>query len=290
MVPAAVLTQLDLQHRAQQAELATRVARLIQGYWLVVEPENLSGPTGAEWLTRSVSAVQNGRRSSILLARAYAEMTHQLQVPRSPRLELPDVPDAPEAKLYRSLAYTGLGNAAVALKKSPTPQEPEPGASLEDIDRAERERAMADRRQAFAMDNAIAAAAASAVKLVVSGARDLTDTLVTQSVAIGYVRITQSEKPCGFCLALASRGPVYSDDSFDESDERFTGPGNHKAHDECMCTLRPVFVRGEEHWPDQARVADELWTEVGKAANGRSAMENFRREARLRGLADANRW
>jgi len=288
MADAATLTRLDLRHRGQQAELAARVARLIQGYWLVVEPDNLSGPGGAQWLRQSVAAVQAGRRSSILLASAYTELTHQLQQPGSPRLELPQVPDAAPEQLYRSLAYTGLGKAAVDLSK--IPQGPQEGLTKEEREAFERSEAMRERREKFVMDQAITAAAKSAVKLVVNGGRDLTDQLFVTKTAIGYTRVTQSDNPCGFCLALASRGPVYEDDSFDESDPRFTGPGDHKVHDGCCCILRPTFTRGEKNWPEQARKADELWRTHGTAKDGRSAMENFRAEARRRGLADLNRW
>lgn len=289
MADQATLLRVDLEHRRQQVELATRVARLIAGYWLVVEPTDLAG-TGAPWLRQSITAIQAGRRSSTLLARAYAETIHQLQVPRSPRLEIPEPPDVPVEKLYRSLSFTGLGEAAVNLAKSPGAAEPAPGATEEDVERAEREAAMSERRAKFVMDNAIASAVKAAVKHVVDGGRDQVDAIVGGKVALGYFRVTQSENPCGWCLMLASRGPVYQDDSFDESDPRFTGLGNHKVHDGCMCTLRPVYTRDESEWSEQARQADALWIAHGKAVDGRSPVENFRYHARKLGLADLNRW
>lgn len=289
MADAATLTRVDLEHRRQQAELAQRIARLIQGYWLTVDPTDLSG-TGAPWLRQSVEAITAGRRNSALLASAYAETIHQLQVPRSPRLEIPELPDVSPEQLYRSLSFTGLGYAVVNLAKTPEATPPQPGAVEEDVQRAERELQSRDEMVAAVMDQAITNASKAAVKHVVNGARDLTDALVVTKTALGYYRVTQSENPCGFCLALASRGPVYEDDSFEESDERFTGPGKHKVHDGCMCTLRPVFTRSEDEWGDQARAADSLWRTHGVARDGRSAMENFRRQAKLLGIADANRW
>lgn len=285
---SATLTRVDLNHRGQQAQLALRIARLIQGYWLLVEPDKLA-ETGAPWLTQSIDAIQRGRHQSALLAAAYAEQTQQLQLTRPRRLDIPDVGDAPEDQLRKSLEYTGLRTAAVGLAKTPKPGEPMSPAE-EDVDRAAREEEMFVRRQKFVMDNAIAAAMRASVKHVVNGAREMTDQLVVTKQALGYVRVTQSESPCGFCLMLASRGPVYDDDSFSESDPRFTGPGNHKVHDGCMCTLRPVFTRGTAQWPEQARQADELWIKHGSAQDGRSAVENFRYHARKLGLADLNRY
>lgn len=289
MADSATLTRVDLNHRAQQAQLASRIARLIQGYWLLVEPDRLA-ETGAPWLRQSIDAIQRGRRESGLLAAAYAEQVHQLQLPRAPRLTAPQIGDAPIAKLERSLTFTGLGYAAVNLAKTPKPGEPVRVADDEEAARIEREAAMRERRVKFVMDEAIAGAMKAAVKHVVDGARDMTDQMVKSRMALGYFRVTQSESPCGFCLMLASRGPVYEDDSFDESDTRFTGPGNHKVHDGCMCTLRPVFTRSEEEWSEQARRADALWTDVGSASDGRSAVENFRYHARILGLADQNRY
>lgn len=289
MTDSATLTRVDLNHRAQQAQLASRIARLIQGYWLLVDPDRLA-ETGAPWLRQSIDAIQRGRRESGLLAAAYAEQIHQLQLPRAPKLDTPRIGDAPLAQLERSLTFTGLGYAAVNLAKTPKPGDPVRVADDEEADRIEREQAMRERRVKFVMDEAIAGAMKAAVKHVVNGARDMTDELVRQKVALGYFRVTQSEMPCGFCLMLASRGPVYDDDSFAESDPRFTGPGKHKVHDGCMCTLRPVFTRSEDEWSEQARRADQVWRDHGKAVDGRTPVENFRFHARKLGLADANRY
>lgn len=290
MADQATLRRVDLAHRAQQVTLAERIARLIAGYWLLVDPDNTSGPGGVEWLNKSVSAIQSGRRSSILLNRAYAETIHQLQVPRAPRLEFPEPPVVSEAKLRRSLAFTGLGYVAVETSKVPDEVEPERGVDQSVLDEFERGRQSREHRIKIILDQGITQATKASVKHVVDGARDSTDQIVKSKVALGYFRVTQSKNPCGFCLALASRGPVYEDDSFAESNPRFTGPGNHKAHDGCMCTLRPVFTRSEDEWSEQARTADRLWGDFGTHKDGRSAMENFRRAARERGLADLNRW
>lgn len=289
MADSATLTRVDLNHRAEQAALASRIARLVQGYWLLVEPDRLT-ETGAPWLRQSVDAIQRGRRESALIAAAYAEQVRSLQAPRVSRIGPIDVGDAPVAQLERSLAFTGLGKVAVELAKTPKPGEQILTGEVAEVERVERETAAYERRVKFVMDQAIADASKAVVKHVVNGARDVTDTLVVRKVALGYFRVTQSESPCGFCLALASRGPVYESDSFAESDPRFTGTGRHKVHDGCMCCLRPVFTRSPEEWSEQARRADEVWKTYGKAQDGRSAMENFRYHARRLGLADRNRY
>jgi hypothetical protein len=42
---------------------------------------------------------------------------------------------------------------------------------------------------------------------------------------------------------LMSRGIVYKEDSFDDSDPRFFGPGDAKIHDHCGGSLAPAYDR-----------------------------------------------
>lgn len=110
---------------------------------------------------------------------------------------------------------------------------------------------------------------------------------------IGYARKTD-DNPCYFCAVLASKGAVYySESSFDQSNSRirevkwtsggdkgtrraFIGDGPAKVHDNCQCTLRPVF-RKSDSMDDRAEFFLDQWEAFGAAGDGRSAMQNFRR-------------
>lgn len=119
--------------------------------------------------------------------------------------------------------------------------------------------------------------ARAGMRHVLNGGRETLDAVMQQDQAVvGYMRFTDGD-PCWFCAMLASRGPVYDDDSFEDSDPRFHGPGNQKVHDECGCMLVPMYRRkaaGDElHVIDSYRKYDALWRETGNARDFRKAFE-----------------
>lgn len=104
----------------------------------------------------------------------------------------------------------------------------------------------------------------------------LEDTVETDRACRGWVRVTDND-PCYFCAMLASRGPVYEDDSFDESDPRFHGPGDHKVHDGCACLLVPVY--GAAPILAQTRMYEKRWIRAREiqAETGENVVVIFRR-------------
>lgn len=118
--------------------------------------------------------------------------------------------------------------------------------------------------------------AGAMMRHVVDGARQqVQEDVKTDQVALGYMRVMKSIDPCYYCAMLASRGPVYKQDSFDSSDARFTGGGNAKVHDHCACGMEPVFRRDTE-WTPGARDAAEVWGNATKGKGGRGAINAFR--------------
>jgi hypothetical protein len=115
--------------------------------------------------------------------------------------------------------------------------------------------------------------ARAAMRHAQNGGRDtLDDVMKNDAAVLGYVRTT-SATPCWFCAMLASRGPVYDDDSFADSDPRFQGPGDQKVHDGCGCMLLPMYRRAGEQWPGRAKEFDALWREHPSALKFRQAYE-----------------
>jgi hypothetical protein len=86
-------------------------------------------------------------------------------------------------------------------------------------------------------------------------------------VALGYVRVTR-DKPCYFCVMLASRGVVYGADSFDESDPRFTGDGTVKVHDSCQCTFKPVYTPQTDDYVARSDFWEAMWREFSGGSKG----------------------
>ena len=120
--------------------------------------------------------------------------------------------------------------------------------------------------------------AAATVRHAQAGSRQTVYRAAEQDrVALGWIRVTRA-KPCFFCAMLASRGIHYrafNEGSFDLSDARFTGEGDAKVHDECGCSLKPVYA--EQGDPVLERNANfiDLWERYG--AGGGDAALRFRR-------------
>ena len=87
--------------------------------------------------------------------------------------------------------------------------------------------------------------------------------------AIGALYVTKGdEKVCYWCAMLASRGPVFGDDSYDDADKLFTGTGTAKSHDHCRCVLKTVY-REQSPLLDEYHRLEAEWRDVNWAPNWR---------------------
>jgi hypothetical protein len=143
---------------------------------------------------------------------------------------------------------------------------------------------------AQAKDVSFVQTAGAASRHVLTGGRQSLLTLVDRdTVAKGWIRVTDSD-PCSFCAMLASRGPVFKDKAaFAESNAQFQNnpklgatPGDAKVHDNCACTMEPVYSLSAP-WPGRAKEFRALYNEViGFAPNNRyhgaEALRVFRNE------------
>jgi hypothetical protein len=122
--------------------------------------------------------------------------------------------------------------------------------------------------------------AGAAIRHAQAGSRQtIHDNVERDRTALGYVRVTKDE-PCFFCAMLASRGLRYrafKEDSFDLSNQRFTGDGDAKVHDNCGCSLKPVYANNDPLVKKTDAFAD-MWSRWG-AGGGRvnDAALRFRR-------------
>ena len=119
-------------------------------------------------------------------------------------------------------------------------------------------------------------AAGAGVRHALNGGRDYTQRVIERdTLAVGWYRVTKDD-PCSFCAVLASRGAVYKQDSFADSDPRFIGDGEEKVHDHCACTLAPIYTRGQAV-PDRNESWSQLWHESTRGYSGDDALRAFRR-------------
>lgn len=296
------LEQLDAAFRSRQVRLqagaAATVARMHRGIGLD-ELVRDDSPVVEAWLSKSELIVQTLRRQSVVEAQSYYEDVRTLAVGRVEPFERPTIAPIDSEQLRTSLYVTGVVNPRKAIADAP------PKRIVTNLDAllraryssdtptlAERASRVLEVGQTAALDEAVRTASdgagAAAGRHVANGAREYVDEASQRDRrAIGWVRVTNGQ-PCFFCAALASRGPVYSGDSFDESDARFMGPGQHKVHDGCACSLRQVYTRGHEEWPALSQEFETRWwdlaEETKKRFNRRPTMLDWRRHYEGRAL------
>lgn len=255
MTAPTALVALDTAYRATQARTAIAVAQIVYRLWSSVRADDLSG-TGASWLERSVRAVLAGQDRAAQTADAYVEQVRRLQAPGAAPFTPPRRPPNAE-QVRKSLEFQAISKTARELFRVESVRAGELERPDVDSDSADRS---AEGRRRQLMEAAITRTAGSAVRLVtVAGHEQIYDAVKADPVARGWCRTT---KPgcCFFCAMLASRGFVYKEDSFEESDLRHHGPGNHKVHDFCGCGLRPSY--GEDVLPDRNVELEQLWIDM----------------------------
>lgn len=257
--PAAALTEL---HRVEQAKNGALVAYVVAQLWMrTIDPDDISG-SAANLILRLIPQLRQRRDFSALLARRYFSQFRAAEVQGSDGFSLPAMSELNVEALETSLRVTG----EVALKKRIA------ALPLNDDIPAFTQRMLIKQ----AIDDTAVDISGAATRHVMNGGRDeLQNAVRDDPRALGYIRVTDGD-PCFFCAMLASRGPVYDDLSFDESDPRFIGEGEHKVHDHCGCGVEPVYDR-KTQWPGKARAAETAWIELSKELGRVPTINDFRR-------------
>jgi len=125
------------------------------------------------------------------------------------------------------------------------------------------------RRQAGAQQ------AAAAERIAMNGGRSTVwNHMQRDKRAIGYIRLSRTGTPCGWCAMLISRGPVYRSRSSAEFAD------GDKYHDNCHCYAEPVFTREQYNGSasyELNRRYEELWPKVTRGLSGKAAVSAWRR-------------
>lgn len=253
--------RLTTAHRAAQSRRAATIAALVAAYYRTrVEVSNPE--TVARWVELMLPRVLDGHRQSATLASTYANTVRRLEVPNAPSFNYEPVTPLVREQIERSLQTTGLYEPSRKI------------ARIQERDlEPQQERALVrevERR-------AERAAAGAVVRHIQNGGRaTIYENQQRDRVALGYLRVLHPVDPCYFCAMLASRGPVFSEGSFDFSDPRFTGEGNVKVHDSCRCSLK-VLYRDDDATLERAEEMQDLWNRWGAGGGGHRAVLRFRR-------------
>ncbi|WP_412076896.1 hypothetical protein ACLF6K_17425 [Streptomyces xanthophaeus] len=127
--------------------------------------------------------------------------------------------------------------------------------------------------------------AAAAARVAMNGGRSTNWSHMSRDRrALGYVRLSRTGTPCGWCAMLISRGPVY------KSRESATFNDGDRYHDNCHCYAMPVWNRGQYQSSELtalSRQYEALWPQVTKGHTGKDAVSVWRRFIRSRQRAAA---
>lgn len=244
---ANVLTQI---HQVDQARISAQATLAAITLWRELKPYE-SDAQQARWLEVMVALVRllNGR--SAAKARDYLTVFRRLEGIND-GFTIPVIGDIDVERLVASLTIVGPHEAKQRVAQAggaPVPA---------------------------ALDRIATSTAGVAQRHAVNGSRDTISAAIREDRKVrGYQRITDAD-PCYFCAMLASRGPVYDTDSFDDSDPRFHGPGDYKVHDHCNCSLEPIYHVGVNP-ASRAEEFEALWRATGATKSGREAVREFRR-------------
>lgn len=190
--------------------------------------------------------------------------------------DLKELDEQIEAEIEAALKALGPTNMDRKMDEIPE--------DTEDLD-ADRETAHeeAGRRQA-----------ATAAREVMNGARGTVHFIGSRDKrVIGFVRVSRTGTPCGFCAMLISRGFVpkspssslylSSQGTGQKADGTIVTYGDLDLyHDNCQCYAVPVYARAELSGEifDLNRKYAELWPIVTKGYGGKEAIKRWRRYIR----------
>jgi hypothetical protein len=239
-------------HTQKQSQIALVLAGAMTRLWPIIR-DDPSDRNVERWLAQVIQAIRFQRLRSATLAQQYIGAYRVMELGTQVERFFPEIKGAiNEEQVITSLMVTG----PVRLRK--------------EIAAAQKGTISVENMQKLEIPSQ-----GAAIRHTLDGARDTIDNAVENDKLVrGFVRITDGD-PCFFCAMLASRGPVYSEDSFAESDPRFQGPGDQKVHDSCQCMIRTVY-RGDEPFPGRAKEFDALWREASRVNRG-DTLGEFRR-------------
>lgn len=275
----ATLAELDTAYRRRQVVLQGAVGLIVQRGFNRLTPEDIinESPAVGDWLDRSTALSLSLHSRSAREATAYYDSVRALVTPGAAPFRHPETDPLPVEQVRTSLFVTGVVGARKQIETARSAREPaivvreaDQAMTLADVDTLRRRQLDLLRQERTGqIEQAIPVsanrAAAAAARHVANGGREQVQaSSKADPRAVGWVRVTSSD-PCYFCALLASRPPVYKEDSFDASDALFDGPGRHKVHDNCSCSMRPIYSKGTAEVPQLNLQLAERWRQLSES-------------------------
>lgn len=211
MAATVEASRLTEAHRVAQARLGADTVRLVLAAFPLLDGTDLDG-TLARWLRVVLPVLRSQRSTSAKLAANYLTTFRTLELGMTARSVALALADAlPVEAATTSLVVTGPASIKANISR---------GLALPE-----------------AMQTAQVATSRAAMRHVMDGGRQtIMETVRSDRQAKGWARAT-SGRACSFCAMIASRGPVFTEDT-----------AHFEAHDGCSCTAEPVY-RDDAAWP-----------------------------------------
>jgi hypothetical protein len=292
--------RLTEAHRQQQVAIRSGFLAEFLPMWTLMNWNRID-ETSPEWVRLVMAIVRLWRQESANVAESYYDRYRQIEVPRvstpAPLITFQHAPDVRGVRaLDQSLDLDFGDSDSDQLVSLGDDVDVELGDDVHliidwtEFDKAAEKSLLVTgpgelKRQAArgeteqrARDRALVTSSGAASRHVLNGGRETLLTQVTaDKTAIGYIRVTDGD-PCSFCAMLAGRGPVFKSTSFGGSDPRFEGGfGDARVHDNCACTLEPVYSESSG-WPGDSKLWGQLWDDNIKGKySGRDALNAWRR-------------
>lgn len=303
---------------AQEVSLAFQAALAAYGasavleatdLWSGVNAENMSklATSSAAWLERMLSMILHRRSKARALALAYYRLRRALLTGET----VPDPMAEGKPPTRESLSdlrgdFWKLAQAASPKISPPRPQPDrqipvtKPLLTREDLDQMEEDEVGAAKAALIITgparvrdkikkgkdkptEKGAVTTAAEAEMAVLNGARGTIYLAGGRDAkVIGWVRLSRTGTPCGFCAMLISRGfkRKYRSKATAEPRAIYQGEEIGTVHPGCHCYAMEVY--SEEHYQndprfDLNREYARLWPQVTKGLGGRDALNAWRR-------------
>lgn len=238
------------QMRAAQSTLTRLLVRDIRGLRRLIRPDRLQESVPL-WMAAVRALIdQYGAASGVVAAGSYDRQRTAAGAPG--RFDAEPAPGSPEDQIEASLRWATRGLWETEAEQDPF-----------DVRLAQAERL----------------AEGVAQKLVADQGRATTRQAVDRDrEAVAYARAA-ALGGCAFCKLMASRGAVYKNarTAGRDANEKFTGTASVvKFHDNCHCTIVPVFRGQRFQLSDHASEWDRLYREYAQGHSG-DQLRRFRR-------------
>lgn len=278
-----VVEELNRQHAQDQETIANNLILALWPLWQIMDFENLDD-SAILWLDATLPVVRTAYLQSQRVAAAFEANVRFATLPTADPMPLiaPNVelPVGVREDHFELPSFGDFDRSDAVVFDLPAMDDVATSLMIEGPWGIKRGMTMGRTDPVEAMDAALVNTSGAAIRQSLKGARNVTHNVIKfDRKVLGYARYTDSA-PCHFCALLASRGAVYSRDSFVDSNAQFRAndhapkvPSDYldvsRVHNNCKCTLRPVYAKSQEFDSD-AKYYRSQWDRITKENPGAS--------------------